>query len=562
MSDLARPGRRTAAVIVTVLSLAATRSAEAATPLISTASPMSPVVDVDGVGYFSGWVEGTRGPSILRTDGTNAGTTLVATPYPGNAAISNLTAYAGKLYFTTFKQPDGSEELWESDGTNAGTRAVLARPGTSAGGLQVSAGGTAFVTTSDGSTSTVNRFDASTREITVVATFPGQALRSSAPTADGGVFVWTGGGTWSSSDLSRVAPNGEVIPLAQRADASFGSWKVVGNDLYFAADDGVHGTEPWVTDGTKSGTRLIADLTAGEASSRFQLAKAGGSVYATAAFNGTYGAQPAPFVRLSRAGATPVGTGQLSTAGPGYYAVTQDNDVFLIPATDWSTTSRTVLRASAQDDDVHSTPVVLGKEATLHGSAVGLLYQPDAAANELRLLTRAGSTVSLARPRLIWGSRGAGPESLYDDVGQAGGLAYFTAATDSARRLWRTDGTPQGTWPIVPTPPKTEMTLRYTEPAFDIAPRFSGSIAFSSRAEERCRGKVTLTVRRDGKPLERLRLAVRWDGSICSWSKAVSSTRYAKRKGKPSNSYTARATFPDHRGIASSHRVAWNSWRP
>ncbi|MFT3786190.1 MAG: dockerin type I domain-containing protein [Tepidisphaeraceae bacterium] len=30
--------------------------------------------------------------------------------------------------------------------------------------------------------------------------------------------------------------------------------------LYMAADDGVHGVEPWVTDGTTAGTRLLADL--------------------------------------------------------------------------------------------------------------------------------------------------------------------------------------------------------------------------------------------------------------------------------------------------------------
>src|SRR5207237_2512684 len=35
---------------------------------------------------------------------------------------------------------------------------------------------------------------------------------------------------------------------------------VVGDRVYFAADDGVHGGELWVTDGTAAGTRLIKDI--------------------------------------------------------------------------------------------------------------------------------------------------------------------------------------------------------------------------------------------------------------------------------------------------------------
>jgi large repetitive protein len=38
----------------------------------------------------------------------------------------------------------------------------------------------------------------------------------------------------------------------------------VDNLLLFAADDGVQGLEPWVTDGTAAGTRLLADLAPGE----------------------------------------------------------------------------------------------------------------------------------------------------------------------------------------------------------------------------------------------------------------------------------------------------------
>ena len=55
---------------------------------------------------------------------------------------------------------------------------------------------------------------------------------------------------------------------------------VVGDRLYFRADDGVLGEELWETDGTAAGTRPVADLATGSRGSRPNgLASLGGSLY-------------------------------------------------------------------------------------------------------------------------------------------------------------------------------------------------------------------------------------------------------------------------------------------
>jgi len=52
---------------------------------------------------------------------------------------------------------------------------------------------------------------------------------------------------------------------AGRSSAS--SFTVLGNKLFFSANDGTNGNELWVTDGTEAGTMLVADINSGSGSS-------------------------------------------------------------------------------------------------------------------------------------------------------------------------------------------------------------------------------------------------------------------------------------------------------
>ncbi|MDP9134408.1 MAG: hyalin, partial [Actinomycetota bacterium] len=94
-------------------------------------SPRPPhLAELDGVLYFVA-SDGVHGDELWRSDGTEAGTELVADVRPGSSGslipdsshYGAITAVGDTLYFTA-SDGVGGRELWRSDGTAAGTRLV------------------------------------------------------------------------------------------------------------------------------------------------------------------------------------------------------------------------------------------------------------------------------------------------------------------------------------------------------------------------------------------------------------------------------------------------------
>jgi ELWxxDGT repeat protein len=85
-------------------------------------------------------------------------------------------------------------------------------------------------------------------------------------TANDGVHgseLWTSLGTAATTRMVKdihPGPDGFAIQNLDLAAAA-GSW------LFFSADDGVHGQELWVTNGTEARTQLVADINPGSAGS-------------------------------------------------------------------------------------------------------------------------------------------------------------------------------------------------------------------------------------------------------------------------------------------------------
>ena len=166
----------------------------------------------------------TSGDSLLRTDGTAAGTIFLKSGI--FSSPGSFTGFNGMAYFTSSPDPANVnsplKELWRSDGTPSGT--ILLKT-SSEYDLQIlrGAGDFLFFRATDSAT--------------------GHELYRTNGTAAGTMLV---------KDINPGS-----------ADGFSGSAAAVGNSLLFAADDGTNGAELWKSDGSSGGTVMIKDINPG-----------------------------------------------------------------------------------------------------------------------------------------------------------------------------------------------------------------------------------------------------------------------------------------------------------
>ncbi len=229
----------------------------------------------------------TLGRSLLfaATD-SNGDRELWAYMAPGVQRVANinsqsssnprsLVAMNGVLYFaaggaTPFFLPD--DELWRSDGTEAGTwRVTDLVPGSSSPSDLVVMHGTLYF----------------------------------AALGPRGRELWRSDGTTAGTSMVKD------ISVSGSGHSSPAQLTVVGNTLFFVADDGVTGRELWRSDGTETGTTRVKDIELGAASSApDQLLAAGGLLFFVANTS-TSGRE------LWRSDGTETGTLQLEDLMPG-----------------------------------------------------------------------------------------------------------------------------------------------------------------------------------------------------------------------------------------------------
>ncbi|HXU30812.1 MAG TPA: hypothetical protein VN851_09575 [Thermoanaerobaculia bacterium] len=230
------------------------------------------------------------GMELWSSDGTPAGTRRVkdicvgACSGAGRLGVSAL----GRVWFSGVANGRGLE-LWTSDLSAAGTRPLRDLcPGSCSSdprGWFSSANRVYFVTDVPGGASLIYASDGTGAGTRAIASYPGFLERLSAATLSGDSIVFAAGDRAHGVEpwVSNATVAGTRLLADLDSDNLIGSdpnlISVVGTRAFFFADDGSHGRELWSSDGTSEGTRLIYDFEPGPASNRisdFFTGEAGG----------------------------------------------------------------------------------------------------------------------------------------------------------------------------------------------------------------------------------------------------------------------------------------------
>ncbi|GAB3518062.1 hypothetical protein GCM10027442_38320 [Emticicia fontis] len=207
------------------------------------------LTEMNGLLYFMA-ADATLGRELWKSDGTEAGTTLVKDVNPGSAIGFYSNSYmingGGTLYFSGYSDANGFE-LWKSDGSTAGT--VLVKdivPGTGSGLNEYSSGGCYF-------------------------TWINGTLYFQGITTENGEELWKSDGTSAGTVM--------VKDIATGSRGS-GPNNLVENNgvLYFAAyDELTDRSQLFKSDGTSAGTVRVKDIPG--SSGPYYMTAAQGKVY-------------------------------------------------------------------------------------------------------------------------------------------------------------------------------------------------------------------------------------------------------------------------------------------
>ena len=212
----------------------------------------------DKLGFFAN--DGTTGFEPWVSDGTPSGTYLLKdiNPAGSSSTAAELSALIDDTWF--FAGDDGThgDELWATDGTAANTRLVKdINPGLG------SSLPWAFSRSFGQSTSRI-----------------GDDYVFYADDATHGRELWKSDGTAGGTTLVK-----DIRPGLEGSSSSVAAGGPArnGDQLFFHPDDGVHGLEPWVTDGSTAGTTLFKDFIPGSAGDYTNQVEVGNKLFISAA---------------------------------------------------------------------------------------------------------------------------------------------------------------------------------------------------------------------------------------------------------------------------------------
>jgi ELWxxDGT repeat protein len=394
------------------------------------------------------------GEELWTTDGTAAGTRRIADIYtlsqssaPGDRAVID-----GKMIFAATDAVNG-RELWITDGTPAGTRFfkdLAPGPESSSPRAFAQFNGAFYFGTATGLWKTDGT------EAGTVLVKAGVALNSltvAGPriffygySEDAGREPWVSDGTTGGTHrIVEINPGPEGVAL-------FGEVMTpLGNRVLFGAYEPEHGSELWVSDGTAAGTQILRDVNPGSESG---LVSSGGVVSngAVALFAAH---APESGTEIWRTDGTPAGTTLLREFNPGPGSGSMGNLITAGSSFVFTTSTPVSTHFWTSDGTAAGTrETATVTSRLLFGSRLtnidGTLY--FAAADSLHGYEPWKSDGTAAGTSMFANiGRDAAPSSEPGSFRVAGDWLYFNAwdglASDASDRnsFWRSDGTPEGT---------------------------------------------------------------------------------------------------------------------
>jgi ELWxxDGT repeat protein len=451
--------------------------------------------------------DGTSGAEPWKSDGTDAGTTLLADLNPGAGSsmfdlygpITDLRiVWGGRWYFRALDS-GFDVEVYTSDGTPAGTQ-QLAEINTQTSAFEVGIwgslfdakpladrNGTLFFQASDGISGTElwksDGTEAGTEQVADIVPGTGSSVPSEiTPFGASLLFnatgeLWISDGTEAGTSLLKDLPPQNLTPFGGQAFFGGGDklWKSDGTEagtlpvrdfpptalsptqltpvgnLLFYAGEGPNGSELWRTDGTAAGTVQVADIAPGPASSSPDGLTRVGSRLFFSADDGSSGRE----LWVSDG----ISTWQAKDILPGSGSSTLPSWGFVPEA--WATARGKLFFAA---DDGTAGAELWVSDGTEAGTLRLRDVFPGPRSSEIRWLTSAGERVYFAADdgthgRELWVSDGTilGTRMLSDLVpGEGSSLPeqleavgqnlIFSAHTpDLGREPWLTDGDEVGT---------------------------------------------------------------------------------------------------------------------
>jgi ELWxxDGT repeat protein len=398
--------------------------------------------------FVFGATNSSNGNELWKSDGTSTGTILlkdINSTWDGINYTSEFVTFNGKIYFTANNDLNGNE-LWVTDGTTIGTQIVkdifIGNNSSDVFKLTTTSNFIIFSAT-DNSTNYKNLWKSNG---TLIGTSQIKDIDLSQTSSTELSFVelnnliYFQGGNNSLSGIELWKTDGTLNSTSVVCDifhkyGSFGNRDFIefNNKMIFAGTDGVHGIEPFITDGTITGTKMIKDLSPNNYSIyndydyRPSFTKAGSNVY----FRGTNGLLG---FELFKTDGTESGTSLVKDVAPGNTSSIGDFTLFM------NLNDIVFFKAN---DQIH------GEELwRSDGTDLGTYLLKD---------INPGTGNGVTSSNLFYNHYNITNENCYAILN---GYLYFIGRDNLEYGIWRTDGTTNGTIKVVSLPSSGSYNYR------------------------------------------------------------------------------------------------------